>query len=261
MAERALQQGTAPAGVGVTKWRWLVLEAERAAGCSCMVHRTQNPSAWMPPHHAPSPPLVAFEPTHTEAELASAREAHAAHFTSHIAPEIAALHGLVHSAGTGQHGGGRDAGACSYNGLKPASGHGIVTVQHAATWLQRPYSPCGNLSPYEWHLADLWHEHKLFAEEMTALGLDTAVEYGPIVAQSHAPLVAWSYRNHHVQGAPLRAAVLCLLLLNERLQSPPHHHQQAEHTHHQSCADVDLWLPNEIWLKIFGVCCSADFYR
>lgn len=260
MAERALQHGTYPEGLGVAKFRWLVPEAERASGCSCMVHRTRNPSAGIQQHHAP-PPLVAFDPTHTEAELASAWEACVAHFTSHVAPEIAALHGLVHSAGTGQHSGGGDAGACSYNGLKPVSGHGVVTVEHAATWLQRPYSPCGNLSPYEWHLADLWHEHKLFAEEMTALGLDTAVEYGPIVAQSHAPLVAWSYRNHHVQGAPLRAAVLCLLLLNERLQSPAHHHQQAEHTHQQSCADVDLWLPNEIWLKIFGVCCSADFYR
>jgi len=225
-----------------------------------MVHRTRDPSAVL---HPVPPPLVAFEPTHTVAELVSAREAHAAHFTSHIAPEIAALRGLVHGTGTGQHGGGGDAGACSYTGLKPAGGHGVVTVQHTVAWSQRPYSPCGNLSRYEWHLADLWHEHKLFAEEMTALGLDTAVEYGPIVAQHHAPLVAWSYRSHHVQGAPLRGAVLCLLLLNERLQSPAHHHHQAEHTHQQGCADADrhLWLPNEIWLKIFGVCCSADFYR
>ena len=253
MAE--LRQGTEPEGLGATKWRWLIPEAERAAGCSCMVHRTRDPSAVL--HPAP-PPLVAFEPTYTEAELASAREAHAAHFTSHVAPEIAALHGLVHGAGTGQHG----RGACSYNGLKPAGGHGVVTVQHAATWLQRPYSPCGNLSRYGWHLADLWREHTLFAEEMTALGLDTALEYGPVVAQHHAPLVAWSYRNHRVQGAPLRAAVFCLLLLNERLQRPAHHHHQAEHTHQQGCTDADLsWLPNEIWLKIFGVFCSADFYR
>ena len=83
MAE--LQQGTCPEELGVTKWRWLVPEAERAAGCSCMVHRTRNPSAVL---HPVPPPLVAFEPTHTVAELVSAREAHAAHFTSHIAPEI-----------------------------------------------------------------------------------------------------------------------------------------------------------------------------
>ena len=48
MAERALQQGTAPTGVGVTKWRWLVLEAERAAGCSCTALRTQRLDAAAP---------------------------------------------------------------------------------------------------------------------------------------------------------------------------------------------------------------------
>jgi hypothetical protein len=126
--------------------------------------------------------------------------------------------------------------------------HGVVVVRHGCIPTEAPYSPCGIFSKYDYYLLNLHTESVIFAEELAALGLAVTKEYGPSVAYRHVPLLRWDPGNHRTQSEGLRNVVRCVLLLQERLCP-------------EGAGVGSVWIPNEIWCKIFAGWCAADFYR